>query len=85
MPNFTRDDEDCPDCNDMFRCARHSAPSDRAREARKADSRARGIDPDAIVSGELAAIVLTVNLASCLSEDQKEAIERILFPYPRKP
>lgn len=84
MPNFYSDDEDCPDCGSMFLCAFHAEPGKRAQEARRAEMRDRGIDPDAEVSGELASIWLALSMANCLSQNQKDAIERILFPYPRR-
>lgn len=81
-PRVPGEDADHCECTMGNFCAFHAKVSADANEALRASMRAQGLNPDASVQG-LEDIVFAVNLSDALSQNQKDAIMRILFPVPR--
>ena len=74
-------DDDCCGCTFGKSCDFHAEQARRSREAWEAQCEAEGTNPDADVSDpELVSVVVAIELSHALSENQKRAIRRIIFP-----
>lgn len=73
------DDYDCG-CRTFSSCAYHKAEAQRREDEARADARRQGWNPDAEVDEHMCELMLTVETSPVLSDYQKLAIRRIVFP-----
>ena len=79
MPNWTADGEDTCGCTMGTSCSFHAQEQARRTAEYRAECAHNGEDPDASVEG-LEGIVMAVELSPYLSDYQKQASRRIMFP-----
>jgi hypothetical protein len=79
------DDRDSCDCTYGKFCAYHAEQSRKSSEAYREQAFAEGWNPDGNVDEDLAEVMMTVETSPALSENQKVAIRRILFPLRGRP
>jgi hypothetical protein len=83
MPNFEADDgDDVCACTFSQACPYHAEQQARRDAEYRADCEREGINPNASVEG-LEEIVMAVELSPYLSDHQKRAIRRVMFPAVR--
>lgn len=82
MSGFGPPDDDGDECGCTFgrSCETHARRAEESSRAVRREMVARGVDPDAQVDGNLAEILMLVARSRSLSQNQKDAIERIMFP-----
>lgn len=78
-PDYRDDQEECG-CTMGKACAWHAEREHEEREHDRAAARARGVNPDAEITGDLLEIMMRVELTPALSQSQKDHIAAIIFP-----
>lgn len=78
------DDEDCGCRGYGHQCDYHRQESERSTEEKRNRLINKGIDPDVQVTGDLVGLLFAISACRSLSENQKDEIKRIIFPYKKR-
>ena len=78
--NYSTEDEDCGCQGYGHSCDYHREQSERRANEEKEYLKSKGVNPDAQVVGSRLRICIEVDMSDELSEKDKWAIKRILFP-----
>lgn len=79
-PDYDNGESDTCGCDYGKSCDYHREMQDRHDREYRQDSIRRGINPDAEVTEDLVEILFLIEGCDSLSRNQKDAIQRILFP-----